>query len=86
MDDLPLVSIGMPIYNEGKYIKHSLDCLVQQTYQNIEIIISDNCSSDNTNEICRGYADKYHHISYHRLLINTGIAENFRYTQKKCKR
>jgi len=85
MDDLPLVSIGMPIYNEGKYIKHSLDCLVQQTYQNIEIIISDNCSSDNTKEICRGYADKYNHISYHRLSINTGIAENFRYTQKNAK-
>ena len=59
MSDLPLVSIGMPVCNEGRFIKESLDALVHQDYTNIELIISDNASNDDTGEICRQYAEQY---------------------------
>jgi glycosyltransferase involved in cell wall biosynthesis len=42
----PLVSIGVPTYNRPLGIKRVLDCLTNQTYTNLEIVISDNCSTD----------------------------------------
>ena len=43
---MPLVSIGVPTYNRPFGLKKTLECLVNQTYSNIEIIISDNCSTN----------------------------------------
>ncbi len=53
----PLVSVCIPVYNGAKYINETLDCVLGQTYKNIELIISDNCSTDNTLELIRAYAD-----------------------------
>ena len=50
-----LVSIGLPVYNGGKFLKNILDNLINQTYKNIEIIISNNCSTDDTDIICKSY-------------------------------
>ena len=44
----PLVTIGIPVYNEEKYIKETLLSAINQTYKNLEIIISDNCSTDSS--------------------------------------
>lgn len=44
--ELPLVSIGIPTYNRSEGLKRPLNCVVNQTYKNLEIIISDNCSSN----------------------------------------
>jgi len=44
----PLVSIGMPVYNGEKYIRQELNSLLNQTYKNFELIISDNASTDET--------------------------------------
>jgi glycosyltransferase involved in cell wall biosynthesis len=49
----PLVSIGVFLYNEERFVRESLQALLQQDYPNLEIIISDNCSADNTAAICR---------------------------------
>ena len=55
--DSPLVTIGLPVYNSERYLEQSLDSLVNQTYRDFVLIISDNCSSDGTGEICRRYAE-----------------------------
>jgi len=47
----PLVSVGMPIYNEERFIKETLESVLSQSYPNFEVVISDNCSSDSTPEI-----------------------------------
>ncbi len=73
----PLVSIGLPVFNEGRFIKQSLDALLQQDYKNIELIISDNASTDDTAQICQSYAKKYSWVKYNRLKINQGPADNF---------
>ncbi len=74
----PLVSIGIPVYNEEKFVSETLDSLLAQDYNNIEIIISDNASTDRTGEICEAYSKNFSQIRYSRFEINKGQAENFK--------
>lgn len=48
-----LVSIIMPSYNTGKFIKETINSVIAQTYSNWELIIVDDCSTDNTDEIVK---------------------------------
>jgi glycosyltransferase involved in cell wall biosynthesis len=48
----PILTIGMPAYNAEKTIKKSIDSLLQQTYGNFKLFISDNASTDSTQKIC----------------------------------
>lgn len=78
-----LVSIIMPSYNTAKYIKDSIDSVIAQTYQNWELIIIDDCSTDNSVEIIDSYKD--HRI---RLLINeknSGAAISRNYGLREAK-
>ena len=58
MQDSPLVSIVIPVHNGERYIKESIDSCFIQTYGNIEIIVVDDKSTDNTLEILKGYGEK----------------------------
>lgn len=51
----PKVSVCIPVYNGSEYIKESIDSVLAQTYKNFELIVCDNCSTDNTGEIVRNY-------------------------------
>jgi len=73
----PLVSIGMPVYNGGRFLSEALDSLLNQDFQNFELIISDNASTDNTAEICKRYLKKDNRIKYYRNEVNIGAAANF---------
>lgn len=72
-----LVSIGIPVYNGGEWIGETLDSILNQSYTNIEFIISDNASNDNTETICRKYADIDKRIKYFRNKTNIGVANNY---------
>lgn len=75
----PLVSVCIPTYNRSKYLKRSLESLVVQEdflNGNVEIVISDNCSEDDTETVCRGFVRKYPSIIYHRETINSGAGGN----------
>jgi len=74
----PLVSIGIPVYNEGKFLSKALDSLLNQDYDNFELIISDNASEDDTQEMCLDYATKDKRIFYHRFEKNKGASANFK--------
>lgn len=70
-----LVSICIPTYNRAVYLKKCLDSLVCQSEFKqglVEIVISDNASTDNTNALARNYAEKYSNIVYHRNMKNMG--------------
>jgi glycosyltransferase involved in cell wall biosynthesis len=75
--DLPLVSIGLPVYNAEHHLKQSLDSLLGQDYSNIEVIVSDNASTDRTEDICKSYAQRDSRLHYHRAERNMGAIWNF---------
>jgi len=83
--DLPLVSIALPVYNEGKFIQETIESLLAQDYGNFEIIISDNASNDNTSQICESYSRKYSNIKYIRQEKNIGPSENSSFLAKTAK-
>lgn len=70
-----LVSIGMPTYNRASgYLKQALQSAVSQTYQNIEIVVSDNCSSDDTESVVKSFNDP--RIRYYKQKDNIGPLNN----------
>lgn len=72
---IPLVSIGIPTYNRANsYLRCSLRSAVSQTYKNIEIIVSDNCSTDNTESVVKEFDDP--RIRYYRQKENIGPVNN----------
>lgn len=73
----PRVSIGMPVYNGERHLEEAIDSIVAQTFGDFELIISDNASSDRTEEICRNYAARDPRIRYERQNRNLGAAANF---------
>lgn len=69
-----LVSIIMPAYNSEKYIGETIESVLAQTYQNWELLIVDDCSTDNTPNIVRSYLAKDSRVKYYRLSQNLGAA------------
>ena len=65
---MPKVSIVLPSYNGEKYIRQSIESVINQTYQDWELIIVNDCSTDNTLAIAREYED-YDCIRYTRFCI-----------------
>jgi len=82
----PLVSIGIPTYNRPKGLVNTLEYLLNQTYKNVEIIISDNCSDEkhNIEQIISGYTAKYDCIRYYRQPENFGPEKNFEFVLTKA--
>jgi glycosyltransferase involved in cell wall biosynthesis len=76
MSGSPLVSICIPIYNGEKYIEETLNCVVNQTYSNLEIVISDNCSTDNSIALIKKFNDP--RIKIYNNVANQGLAYNFK--------
>jgi glycosyltransferase involved in cell wall biosynthesis len=78
------ISIGMPAYNCERYIAQSIESLLAQTYSAFELVISDNASSDGTEQICREYAARDQRIRYIRRTENIGGPGNFRFVFAQC--
>jgi glycosyltransferase involved in cell wall biosynthesis len=73
----PSVSLGLPVFNGGRYLAIALDSLLSQTYEDFELVISDNASTDETEEICRAVAARDARVRYLRNPVNRGVAFNF---------
>ncbi len=73
----PRVSIGLPVYNGDRFLKDALDSILAQTFDDFELIISDNASTDNTQEICRAYVAQDPRVRYRRNAQNLGASWNF---------
>ncbi len=78
MENLPLVSVIMPSYNSASFISNSIESILNQTYLNWELLITDDCSKDNTFEILNEYNKKDSRIKTFRLDKNfgAGVARN----------
>lgn len=64
-----LVSIVVTNYNNERYIEACLDSLRRQSYKNIELIVIDDCSSDNSRQVIRAWKKKYKHQLRHRIMV-----------------
>ena len=77
MAETPKVTIGLPVYNGERHLRRALDCLLAQDYGRIELLISDNASTDRTRSICEEYAARDARIKLNLNETNIGISGNF---------
>lgn len=73
----PKVSIGLPVYNGENFVREAIDSILSQTFEDFELIISDNASVDQTEEICRAFAAQDERVRYFRNQENVGASRNF---------
>jgi glycosyltransferase involved in cell wall biosynthesis len=77
MSSEPLVSIGLPTYNRAATLVRAIESALKQDYQNIELLISDNGSIDETEAICLDAASRDNRVKYLRQQTNQGATANF---------
>ncbi len=77
---LPLVSVGVPVYNGAEFLAEALQSVLAQDYPNLELIVCDNASEDETEAICRRIAASDNRVNYLRNPANIGLVPNFRRT------
>lgn len=82
---LPLVTIGIPTYNGEDRIGKALESALTQGYPKVEILISDNASTDGTRRLCEAYAREHACIRYIRQPENLGVSNNFAFVLKEAK-
>jgi glycosyltransferase involved in cell wall biosynthesis len=80
MDRVPRVSIGLPVYNGQAFLREAVESILAQTYDDFELIICDNASTDATQAICAEFAAADRRVRYHRNDANLGAAPNFNRT------
>lgn len=78
-----LISIIIPIYNSEKYLKKGIDSILNQTYKNIELLLIDDGSKDNSKEICKNYEKNDNRIKYF-YKKNSGVSDTRNYGLKKA--
>jgi glycosyltransferase involved in cell wall biosynthesis len=74
---MPAVSIGLPVYNGERYLKVAIESILGQTFGDLELIISDNASTDATQDICEQFTRLDSRVSYIRHPHNVGVTLNF---------
>ena len=73
----PMISVGLPVFNGEKYLDNSIQAIIDQTYPEFTLIISDNASTDKTQEICEKWVKADERVTYTRNDRNLGAAENY---------
>ena len=80
----PLVTIGIPTYNRAEMLKRSIESALSQDYAMIEVIISDNASTDDTQGVCQEFNNKDNRVKYIRQPSNNGASANFAEVLKRA--
>lgn len=80
-----LVSIGLPVRNGAETLEGVVKSVLAQDHENIELIISDNASTDDTESLCRDLASRDRRLVYHRHATNVGLLNNFIHTMRVAK-
>ena len=78
-----IVDVLLPTYNGEKYLKIQIESILNQTYKNIRLIISDDCSKDSTTEILKEYENKDKRVNVIIQQNNLGVVKNIEYLLKQ---
>lgn len=78
------VSIIIPCYNQVNYIRESIESALNQTYKNIEIVVVNDASTDNSASVIKEYADKYPNIIFLDEKENKGVIKSRNFAISKC--
>jgi len=81
----PLVSIGLPVYNGERYLQLALESLLSQTFTDLELVISDNASTDSTWELCTAIERLDQRVRIHRQPRNIGAPANWNFTAQQAR-
>ena len=73
----PVVSIGLPVYNGESFVSEAIQCVLDQTFSDWELVICDNASTHRTVEICRQFADRDSRIRIYQNARNMGVCFNY---------
>lgn len=79
------ISIGLPVHNGANSLEQAIQSLLGQSFENFELIISDNASTDDTETLCRKFAATDTRIRYIRQTFNIGATKNFKYVLEQSK-
>jgi glycosyltransferase involved in cell wall biosynthesis len=74
----PRITVGLPVYNGQDYLEAAIESVLAQTYRDFILLISDNASTDDTEQICRSYVARDARVRYIRHSVNQGLTWNFR--------
>lgn len=83
--DQPLVSVLIPTYNSGRFVAEAIESALAQTYESVEIVISDNDSTDDTLAIAQGYAADHRNLTISKNVSNQGPVRNWRRCAESAK-
>lgn len=78
------VSIGMPVFNDKAFLESAINSILSQSFTDFELIISDDCSTDGSQNICKQYVLKDARVSYIRQEKNIGISKNMEFLLSKA--
>ena len=81
--EYPLISVGIPTYNRSVGILRTLNSIWAQQYPNLEVVISDNCSTDDTQEVIQQVSKEHPEIKFHHQKTNIGMIANFEFVLRK---
>jgi hypothetical protein len=73
----PRVTVGMPVFNAAKWLAHAIESMLGQTFRDLELLISDNASTDGSFEIAQTYARKDARVRLFRNPVNVGVDNNY---------
>ena len=85
MSSVPRLTIGLPVYNGENYLSESIEALLGQSYEDFELLISDNASTDSTAELCKRYLKQDSRIRYIRQPRNIGLIPNENFTIRQAR-
>lgn len=80
----PKVSVGLPVYNGAEYLAGAIESILGQTFEDLELFISDNASTDATRDICLAFAAKDDRVKYVRQDHNIGAGPNHNFCARRA--
>jgi glycosyltransferase involved in cell wall biosynthesis len=80
----PSLTVGLPVYNGEEFLREAFDSILEQTFGDFRLVVSDNGSTDSTESICREYASRDPRVDYLRYDVNRGAAWNYNNVFAHC--